>query len=83
MKDSANAEEITQDSLIKFMLAAPELESNDHALYYLHRTIENLCIDLFRIEGRRPNLVLIDDAQAEVESTWQVDGDHSQVISAA
>ncbi len=83
LKDSARAEEVTQDALIKFMLAAPELESNDHALSYLHRTIENLCIDLFRLEGRRPNLVLIDDAQAEVESAWQVDGDHSQVISAA
>ena len=83
LKDSAEAEEITQDALIKFMLAAPELESNDHALSYLHRTIENLCIDLFRLEGRRPNLVLIDDAQAEVESAWQVDGDHSQAISAA
>jgi RNA polymerase sigma factor (sigma-70 family) len=83
MKDSAKAEEITQDALIKFMLAAPELESREHALSYLHRTIENLCIDLFRLEGRRPNLVLIDDAQAEVESAWQVDGDHSQAISAA
>jgi RNA polymerase sigma factor (sigma-70 family) len=65
------------------MLAAPELESNGHALSYLHRTIENLCIDLFRLEGRRPNLVVIDDAQAEVEAAWQVDGDHSQAISAA
>jgi RNA polymerase sigma factor (sigma-70 family) len=83
LKDSAKAEEITQDALIKFMLAAPELESNDHALSYLHRTIENLCIDLFRLEGRRPNLVVIDDAQAEVEAAWQVSGDHSQVISAA
>ncbi len=83
MKDSAKAEEITQDALIKFMLAAPELESKEHALSYLHRTIENLCIDLFRLEGRRPNLVLIDDAQAEVESAWQVDGDHSEAISAA
>jgi len=83
LKDSAKAEEITQDALIKFMLAAPELESNDHALSYLHRTIENLCIDLFRLEGRRPNLVVIDDAQAEVEAAWQVDGDHSQAISAA
>ena len=83
LKDSTKAEEITHDALIKFMLAAPELESNDHALSYLHRTIENLCIDLFRLEGRRPNLVLIDDAQAEVESAWQVDGDYSQVISAA
>jgi RNA polymerase sigma factor (sigma-70 family) len=83
LKDSAKAEEITQDALIKFMLAAPELESNDHALSYLHRTIENLCIDLFRLEGRRPNLVVIDDAQAEVEAAWQVDGDHSQALSAA
>jgi RNA polymerase sigma factor (sigma-70 family) len=65
------------------LLAAPELESNDHALSYLHRTIENLCIDLFRLEGRRPNLVVIDDAQAEVEAAWQVSGDHSQVVSAA
>jgi RNA polymerase sigma factor (sigma-70 family) len=83
LKDSAKAEEITQDALIKFMLAAPELESTDHALSYLHRTIENLCIDLFRLEGRRPNLVVIDDAQAEVEAAWQNNGDHSAAISAA
>jgi RNA polymerase sigma factor (sigma-70 family) len=83
LKDSAKAEEITQDALIKFMLAAPELESTDHALSYLHRTIENLCIDLFRLEGRRPNLVVLDDATAEVEAAWQEDGDHSSAISAA
>ena len=83
LKDSARAEEITQDALIKFMLAAPELESTDHALSYLHRTIENLCIDLFRLEGRRPNLVVLDNATAEIEAAWQVDGDHSTVISAA
>jgi RNA polymerase sigma factor (sigma-70 family) len=83
LKDSVKAEEITQDALIKFMLAAPELESTEHALSYLHRTIENLCIDLFRLEGRRPNLVVLDDATAEVETAWQVDGDHSAAISAA
>ena len=83
LKDSAKAEEITQDALIKFMLAAPELESTDHALAYIHRTIENLCIDLFRMEGRRPNLVVLDDATAEVEATYQVSGDHEAVISAA
>ena len=83
LKDSAKAEEITQDSLIKFMLAAPELESSEHALSYLHRTIENLCIDYFRMEGRRPNLVVLDDAQAEVEAAWQVSGDHAAVLSQA
>jgi RNA polymerase sigma factor (sigma-70 family) len=83
MKDKAKAEEITQEALVKFMLAAPELESEQHALSYLHRTIENLCIDIFRAENRRPNLVALDDASAEVESAWQVSGDHSQAISAA
>jgi RNA polymerase sigma factor (sigma-70 family) len=83
MKDKAKAEEITQEAIVKFMLAAPELESDQHALSYLHRTIENLCIDIFRAENRRPNLVALGDASAEVESAWQVSGDHSVVISQA
>ena len=83
LKDSARAEEVIQDALIKVMLAAPELESADHALSYMHRTIENLCIDIFRIEGRRPNLVVLDEATAEVEATWQENKDHSDVIAAA
>jgi RNA polymerase sigma factor (sigma-70 family) len=83
LKDRAKAEEVIQDALIKVMLAAPELESKDHALGYMHRTIENLCIDIFRIEGRRPNLVVIDDASAELESKWVDNKDHVDVIAAA
>jgi RNA polymerase sigma factor (sigma-70 family) len=83
LKDRAKAEEVIQDALIKVMLAAPELESTDHALGYMHRTIENLCIDIFRIEGRRPNLVVLDDASAELESTWVDNEDHVDVIAAA
>ena len=83
LKDKAKAEEVIQDALIKVMLAAPELESTDHALGYMHRTIENLCIDIFRIEGRRPNLVVLDRASAELESTWVDNKDHVDVIAAA
>jgi RNA polymerase sigma factor (sigma-70 family) len=83
LKDRAKAEEVIQDALIKVMLAAPELESKDHALGYMHRTIENLCIDIFRIEGRRPNLVVLDDALAELESTWIDNEDHVELIAAA
>ena len=83
LKDSAKAEEVIQDALIKVMLAAPELESEDHALGYMHRTIENLCIDIFRMEGRRPNLVVLDDSAAELESTWVDNEDHVDVIAAA
>ena len=83
LKDLTRADEVVQDAFIKVMLAAPELESSEHALGYLHRTIENLCIDIFRAEGRRPNLVVLDDATAEIEANWQDAGDHSQGISAA
>ena len=83
LKDRAKAEEVIQDALIKVMLAAPELESTDHALGYMHRTIENLCIDIFRMEGRRPNLVVLDGSSAELESTWVDNEDHVDVIAAA
>ena len=83
LKDSTRADEVVQDAFIKVMLAAPELTSADHALSYLHRTIENICIDLFRAENRRPNLVVLDDAQAEVEAQWQTSGDHTEEMVAA
>jgi len=83
LRDSAKAEEVVQDALVKVMLAAPELDSERHALGYLHRTIENLCIDIFRIEGRRPNLVVLDDSSAELEATWVNNKDHADVIAAA
>jgi len=83
LKDEARAEDVVQDGLIKVMLAAPELESEEHALSYMHRTIENLCIDIFRIEGRRPNLVVLDDASAELELSWSESKDYSDVIASA
>lgn len=68
LRDSSRAEEVVQDSFIKVILAAPELKSEDHALAYLHRSVENSCIDVVRLEGRRPSLVLLDDAALEIES---------------
>ena len=44
LKDRAKAEEVIQDALIKVMLAAPELESTDHALGYMHRTISRVVV---------------------------------------
>ena len=46
LNDTQRAEEVVQDALIKFMLAAPELESADHALGYLH------CVGAFSSVGR-------------------------------
>jgi len=83
LRDSTRAEEVVQEALLKVLLAAPELQTLDHALGYMHRTIENLCMDIFRREGRRPNLVLIDEVSAELESKYQDSGDYADVISAS
>lgn len=79
----AEAEEVVQDSLVRVLLACPELESVDHALSYFHRVIENLSIDLYRREGRHPHLVVIDEATNEVEAKWSFDPDYSEQIAAA
>jgi RNA polymerase sigma factor (sigma-70 family) len=77
------AEELVQDALMKVILAAPELNSDSHALAYIRHTINNLAIDRLRLEGRRPRLVSVDESEFELES-WQVPtSDLEEIISAA
>ena len=83
LRNSERADEVTQDALVKVLLASPELETQEHASAYMHRTIENICIDIFRNEGRRPNLVSLDEDSSEAERKWQISGDHCEVISMA
>jgi len=83
LKDQGKAEEVVQDALIKVILAAPDLNGEEHALAYIKKTIENLTVDIFRIEGRRPNLVVLDEVVAEKESQLQDFSDHSDVVAAA
>lgn len=60
--DRQRAEDVVQESFMKFILASPQLESREHALVYLKRIIQNLSIDMFRSENRRPNLIVVDEA---------------------
>jgi RNA polymerase sigma factor (sigma-70 family) len=77
------AEELVQDALMKVILAAPELNSDSHALAYIRNTINNLAIDRLRLEGRRPRLVSVEDSEFELES-WQAPAaDLEEIISAA
>ena len=66
LRSEADAVEIVQEAFLKFILAAPELDSRDRALAYLRTTVNNLCINQIRATGSRPNLVAIDsDATQE------------------
>ena len=60
LRSDADAAEIVQEAFLKFILAAPELDSADRALAYLRTTVNNLCLNQIRATGSRPNLVAID-----------------------
>ncbi len=66
LRSDADAVEIVQEAFLKFIMAAPELDSRERALAYLRTTVNHLCLNQIRATGSRPNLVAIDsDATQE------------------
>ena len=59
-KNEAEAHEVVQEAFLKFMLAAPDLDSADRAIAYLRTSVNNLALNVIRARGARPNLVAID-----------------------
>jgi len=60
LRSDADAAEVVQDAFLKFILAAPELDTADRAMAYLRTTVNNLCLNVIRAKGSRPNLVALD-----------------------
>ena len=60
LRSDADAAEVVQDAFLKFILAAPELDTPDRAMAYLRTTVNNLCLNVIRATGSRPNLVALD-----------------------
>jgi RNA polymerase sigma factor (sigma-70 family) len=66
LRSDSEANEVVQEAFIKFILAAPELDTKDRALAYMCATINNLSLNVIRARGSRPNLVALDsDTSAE------------------
>ena len=66
LRNDSEANEVVQEAFIKFILAAPELDTQDRALAYMRATINNLSLNVIRARGSRPNLVALDsDTSAE------------------
>jgi RNA polymerase sigma factor (sigma-70 family) len=59
-KNEAEAHEVVQEAFLKFMLAAPDLDTADRAIAYLRTSVTNLALNVIRARGARPNLVAID-----------------------
>jgi RNA polymerase sigma factor (sigma-70 family) len=60
LRSNADAHEVVQEAFMKFILAAPELDSADRAMAYLRATVNNLSLNVIRATGARPHLVAID-----------------------
>jgi RNA polymerase sigma factor (sigma-70 family) len=60
LRNDQDATEIVQEAFLKFILAAPELDSEDRALAYIRTSINNLSLNLIRARGTKPNLIPLD-----------------------
>jgi RNA polymerase sigma factor (sigma-70 family) len=60
LRSDADASEVVQDAFLKFILAVPELDTAERAMAYLRTTVNNLCLNVIRASGSRPNLVALD-----------------------
>jgi RNA polymerase sigma factor (sigma-70 family) len=81
--DSHRAEEIVQDALVRVLLAETEFNNESHAVGYFKKVIQNLIIDEHRSQGRRPQLVLLDDLDHLDEFASESVADHFEALAAA
>ena len=65
LRNDQDANEVVQEAFLKFMLAAPELDTKERALAYIRATINNLSLNVIRAKGSRPNLVAIDSETSQ------------------
>jgi len=83
ISDPTRAEEVVQDALVRVILAGPELESPQHALAYFRKAIQNLIIDIHRSEGRKPQLVLLEDlSEVDHQSLSEVADSFERLVEA-
>ena len=63
LRSDSEANEVVQEAFIKFILAAPELDTKERALAYMRATINNLSLNVIRARGSRPNLVALEGSE--------------------
>jgi RNA polymerase sigma factor (sigma-70 family) len=80
LRDETDANEVVQEAFLKFMLAAPDLDTTERAVAYLRASVNNLALNVIRARGDRPNLVALDsdttqERLAEIANENHVDID--------
>jgi RNA polymerase sigma factor (sigma-70 family) len=60
LHSESDAAEIVQEAFLKFILAAPELDTKERAIAYLRTTVNNLSLNKIRASGVRAGTVPLD-----------------------
>jgi RNA polymerase sigma-70 factor (ECF subfamily) len=63
LTDSRDIDEVVQETFLRLFLASSEIETELQAIAFARRTLTNLCIDRYRAERRRPQLLNLDESQ--------------------
>ena len=71
LRNDQDANEVVQEAFLKFILAAPELDTKERTLAYIRATVNNLSLNVIRARGSRPNLVAL-DAETSLERLSQI-----------
>jgi len=75
-----DAEDVVQDTLLKFWQKAPEFKDKDHEKAWLLTITANRCRDLLRTRMRRGETAL--DSSAELPDAWVNPTENSGVLEA-
>lgn len=54
LKNEADAEDVIQETLLKYLQKAPAFASADHEKAWLFRVASNVCLDLLRYQKKHP-----------------------------
>ena len=68
----SDASDVVQEALMRLLVAAPDLQSYDHAVGYLRKTVTNLSLNVLRATGRRAPLVSLDANSTTSDLPWDL-----------
>lgn len=66
VKRPQEIEDLVQEALLRLFVAGAEFESEVQALAFARRVLTNICIDRFRALGRRPSVISLEGASADL-----------------
>lgn len=85
LRDQTEVDEVIQDAFMYLFLSQPELDSEVGVLKFLQWKTRLLCLDIMRVQGRRP-LTVLDDAEnydLKLDSHMSAENEYDKMFDVA